>query len=450
MRVETGGAFASRALGAALDRAREMSQADRGLGTELVYGVLRRRSRLDRALDAVSARGLSELDPEVRNLLRVGAYQILFLDRIPAYAAVNETVEASKAVKAGRYRGLVNALLRRVAERGEPPLPDPIRDPAGYMTAACGFPPWLAALALRELGSERALAFARDVTGPSWLCLRANTLAGFSRATLCAAIAAERPEARLYASEIARDAVVADDLDAPATLRVFAEGGCAIQDVGAQIITEFCGAAPGERVLDACAGLGGKTAHLAALSDNRATIAACDLSAAKLSEAAQQLARLGVRGVRTRALDLTQPLPPELGMFDRILLDAPCSGLGVLRRHPEALLRKTEADLALLADTQKRMLDNVATRLAPGGILVFAVCTFDRAESHGVVEAFLSQHPGFRLEAPPAIAARPGSPDTPVSWEILGDGSGIVRTWPTGAPATDSDAFFAARFRNHG
>ena len=448
LRVETDGAYASRALGAALDRASELSQAERGLATELVYGVLRRRARLDRALDAVSERGLADLDPEIRNLLRVGAYQILFLDRIPAYAAVNETVEAAKTVKAGRYRGLANALLRRIAERGEPPLPDPADDPAGFMVASMGFPPWLARLALGELGPARALDFARAGTGPSWLCLRANPLAGYSRERLRAAILAERPEAHLLDSRLGPDALVADDLDAPAALQAFADGGFAIQDVGAQVIAEYCGAAPGERILDACAGLGGKTAHLAALGngDGAGTgvrVEAYDISASKLSAARQQLARLGVRGVVTRAADLTLPLPDDVGLFDRVLLDAPCSGLGVLRRHPEALLRKTEANLALLGDAQKRMLDNVARVVRPGGLLVYAVCTFDRAETEEVVEAFLAAHPRFQLESPAAIpSTEPAS-----RWDSLTVAPGILRTWPTGDPATDSDAFFAARFR---
>ena len=443
MRVEQDGAFASRALGAALDRARELSAADRGLATELVYGVLRRRARLDRALEAVSERGLADLDPEVRNALRVGAYQVLFLDRVPAYAAVNETVEAAKAIKGGRYRGLANALLRRVAERGEPALPDPTRDPQGHIVASSGFPPWLAALALRELGAEAALAFARDVSGPSWLCLRANTLTGMSKAELREIISSQRPDAHVYDSDWAPDALVVDGLDAPASLPAFEEGGFAIQDVGAQVIAALCGAAPGERILDACAGLGGKTAHLAALAGNEATIEACDLSAAKLSEAAQQFARLKVRDVRTWAGDLTQPLGADRGPYDRILLDAPCSGLGVLRRHPEALLRKTEANLALLADSQRRMLDVVSPHVADGGVLVYAVCTFDKAETQGIVDSFLSKHPEFHLESP--SPAGPGSVAVP--WEKLLTSEGIVRTWPTGQPATDSDAFFAARFR---
>src|SRR5580692_5381423 len=163
-RVEQSGSFANRALSAALDRAPTMSAADRGLATELVYGVLRRRSRLDRALAALAPRGLGNVDPRARIALRVGAYQILFLDRIPAYAAVNETVDACKRLGAPGVGRLANALLRRLAERGEPPLPDPARDPRGHLVEAAGLPLWLARLLLDELPAAEAVAFGDSVS----------------------------------------------------------------------------------------------------------------------------------------------------------------------------------------------------------------------------------------------------------------------------------------------
>jgi 16S rRNA (cytosine967-C5)-methyltransferase len=444
-RVERDGAFANRALGAALDRVeRELSTADRALATELVYGVLRRRSRLDRALEAVADRGLGAGIPtEMRIALRVGAYQLLFLDRIPAYAAVNDAVEAAKRGGGPRFAGLANALLRRVAERGEPPLPDPARDPVGHLVEACGFPEWLARLALAELGIETALALAAEIGAPAPLGLRANRLRT-TRAELAAALAAERPGAAISPAPAAPDALLARGLEAPARTAAFAEGLVAIEDVGAQVVAELCGAAPGERILDACAGEGGKTAHLAALGGGQARVDAVDRSAAKLDRALAHCRRLGVSGVRTFVADLTTALPSDAGPYDRVLLDAPCSGLGVLRRHPEALLRRSPADLALLAAAQRRMLEAVAARVAPGGLLVYAVCTFDRAEGEEVVGSFLGAHPGFRIERPGAV---PGG----VPWDRLiderGPLPGVVRTWPQ---RDDADAFFAARLRRVG
>jgi 16S rRNA (cytosine967-C5)-methyltransferase len=436
-RVEQDGAFASRALAAALDRATDLAASERALGTELVYGVLRRRARLDRALEAVADRGITALDPAMRILLRVGAYQLLFLDRIPPYAAVHDTVETAKRVHGPRLAGLTNALLRRVAERGEPPLPDPNRDPLGYLRRACGFPDWLARLALRDVGAETAIALGTEMGLPAPLSMRANRLAGITRDQLRSAIVGERPDATLVPSEVAPDALLGHGFDAPARSQAFLRGAFAIQDVGAQLVAELCGAKPGDRVLDACAGIGGKTAHLAALAGNQARIDALDLSTPKLGQASREGVRLGVQGLRTRAVDLTRDLPPDCGPYDRVLLDAPCAGLGVLRRHPETLLRRTEADLALLAAMQQRMLDVVAPAVVPGGLLVYAVCTFDRMEGEDVVAAFLTTHPEFTVE-------RPVESGSGVPWDRIIDGMGFMRTWPH---RDGADAFFAARMR---
>jgi 16S rRNA (cytosine967-C5)-methyltransferase len=432
-RVEQSGAFANRALSAALDRAPTMSAPERGLATELVYGVLRRRARLDRALAVFARHGLDGLDPRVRTALRVGAYQLLFLDRIPAYAAVSEGVDACRKLGGTGVGKLANALLRRVSEKGEPALPDPQRDPRGALIVGAGLPEWLAELLLAELPAADALAFADAVGAPAPLALRANTLRT-TREALRELLLAERPEARLEPSPLSPDALLARDLDSPATTAAWSQGLFSVEDTGAQVVVELCGARPGERVLDACAGLGGKSAHLAALAANGARVAAVDLSGPKLSEARQALSRLGVTGVTTQTLDLTRPFPDPTARFDRVLLDAPCSGLGVLRRHPEALLRRAPADLARLAEQQGRLLETMAPLVADGGSLTYSVCTFDRAECDDVVDAFLRAHPEFRVEAP-AGGDR-------VPWARLVDARGFVRTWPQ---RDDADAFFAAR-----
>jgi 16S rRNA (cytosine967-C5)-methyltransferase len=432
-RVEQSGAFANRALSAALDRAPDLGAAERGLATELVYGVLRRRARLDRALEVFATKGLGGLDPRVRTALRVGAYQLLFLDRVPAYAAVDEAVEACKATGGAGVGRLANALLRRLADRGEPPLPDPARDPRGHLVEAAGLPAWLAELLLAELPTPDAVAFGDGVGAPAPLALRASTLR-VSREALGERLRAERPDARLAPSPVAPDALLARDLDAPAATAAFREGLFAVEDTGAQVVVELCGARAGERVLDACAGLGGKSAHLAALAANDARVDAVDLAPGKLAEARESFARLGVRNVTTTVADLTRPFPDAAARFDRVLLDAPCSGLGVLRRHPEALARRAPEDLPRLAAQQRRMLETLAPHVAPGGVLTYSVCTFERAECEDVVSAFVDTHPDFRVEGPP--------PSPRVPWARLVDGAGFVRTWPH---RDDADAFFAAR-----
>jgi 16S rRNA (cytosine967-C5)-methyltransferase len=441
--VERERAFANRALSAALDRARALSPEERALATELCYGVLRRQTRLDRALEAVSDRGLGSLDPRARIVLRVAAYQILFLDRIPAYAAVNEAVEACKSLRSGpRLAGLANALLRRLADRGEPPLPDPQRDPLGYLVEADGLPEWLARLAIDELGGGEAIAFGATIGSPAPLALRANRLR-VDRAGLLARLAEERPGAEIAPSDIAPDGLLVRRIDSPFLTGAFTEGLFAVEDVGAQIVAELCGAAPGERILDACAGLGGKSAHLAALAGNQAEIDAADISPAKLRQARELGRRLGARGLTTIAADLTRPWADPARRYHRVLLDAPCSGLGVLRRHPEALARRAPADLAPLAATQSRMLETVAPLVLPGGSLTYSVCTFDRQECEAVIEAFLRSHPMFRIEqASERAGASPVA--SSIAWGALTDARGFVRTWPH---RHDADAFFAVRLR---
>ena len=439
-RVERDGAYAGRALAAALDRAADLPSEERALATELVYGVLRRRARLDRALDALATKGTGGLPLEVRIALRLAAYQILFLDRIPAYAAVDDAVEACKQAGGRGVAGFANALLRRLARAGEPPLPAPGADPAGYLETAIGFPGWLSRTLLAELPPAEALAFADASMVPAPVALRANTTR-IARDALMARLAAERPRATLAPSSVAPDGILARGLDAPAATEAWRAGLFAITDAGAQVVAELCGAVPGERILDACAGVGGKTAQLLALAGDRAQVDAVDLSQPKLDEAARTLERLGLTGARLATADLTRPLPDPTPRYDRILLDAPCSGLGVLRRHPEALLRRAPTDLAALAAQQLQMLATVAPVLRPGGLLVYAVCTFERQECEAVVTAFLEAHPRFSAE--PAAAAGGRAP-----WAALtasaGVVSGAIRTWPQ---RDDADAFFAVRLR---
>lgn len=434
-RVERDRAFAGRALSAALDRAAHLGASDRALATEIVYGVLRRMPRLDRALAALASKSLGDLAPEARIALRVAAYQILFLDRVPVYAAVDDAVERCKRVAGRGVAGFANAVLRRLARTGEPPLPVADEDPVGWMVESACLPEWIARLLVAERGPVQALAFAGAMQTPAPLGLRVNaTRADVDGAR--ARLLAERPAARIERSPIAPAALVARGLDALAETAVFREGWAAVEDVGAQVVVELAGAVPGDRILDACAGVGGKTAHLLALAGGRAEVEAADVSEKKLREARENLVRLGAGSARTLVRDLTAPPPAGERPYDRILLDAPCSGLGVLRRHPEALARRSPADLPALAERQRRLVGALAPLVRPGGLLVYSVCTFERAECEDIVEPFLGAHGDFRIEPPAEPHLRP-----------LADARGFVRTWPH---RHDADAFFAARLRRAG
>jgi 16S rRNA (cytosine967-C5)-methyltransferase len=432
------GAYASLALSGELDRA-GLATADRALATELCYGVLRLRGRLDRALEACAPRGLGRLDQRVRDALRLAAFQILCLQRVPAHAAVNDAVEEVKRLRGVRLGGFANALLRRLAQEGEPLAPSADADPLAFLIERESYPEWLARLYLAGAGGPEAgpadavaLATAQNSAAPVWL--RANPARG-GRAEAVRTITAERPDAELVPSTLLPEALRLRGAASPGDLGAFRSGLVTVQDLGAQVVGRTCGAAPGERILDACAGIGGKSTHLAELAAGGALIEAADRSARKLALLAEHVRRLGVSGITPIEAALTAPGDRLAAAYDRILLDAPCTGLGVLRRHPELKWRRVPADAARLAAVQAQLLAALAPRVRVGGVLVYSVCTVTPEEGAGQVARFLERHPGFCLEAP----------DDPAVAPFL-DAHGVVRTLPH---RHDADGFVAARLRRH-
>ncbi len=437
-RVEQGGAYASLALDAALAKSK-LSPADRGLVTELVYGVLRHRTRLDRALAAHATSGLKKLSPGALVALRVAAYQLLLL-RVPAHAAVNDAVSAVTAVSGPQVASFANAVLRKLSTAGEPPAP-PATDVPATLELVHSVPRWLGTRLIAALGKAEALVAAEAMNRPPSVTLRAS-LDQTTRAALAERVAAERPDAELVPSPLLPEALHVRGGGAPETLAVFQEQLCTVQDVAAQLVGRLCGAMPGERILDACAGVGGKSTHL--LQQARAAGGACSVDAAdnsrrKLDLGEDAARRLGLTGLRSIELDLTdaaardQLLAPA---YDRVLIDAPCTGLGVLRRHPESKWRMRDGDVRELAALQATLLAGVAARVRPGGVLVYSVCTFTEEEGPAQIARFLAAHADFEL-APPAADVAPG-----VDFAAVVDAHGFLRTWPH---RHDADAFFAAR-----
>jgi 16S rRNA (cytosine967-C5)-methyltransferase len=406
------GAYATLALSGELDRAR-LAPADRALATELVYGVLKQRRRLDAALAAHAPRGLKKLDERVLDALRIGAYQILFL-RVPAHAAVDDAVGAIKKVRGAKLAGFANALLRALAQKGEPP--------AASLGVRCSAPDWLVDDAVRRFGSDEAAAFLTALNVPAPLWLRANALRA-TRDEAMRAVAAERPDATLTPSPVVPEAFRADGAGDVSQLGAFVGGLLTAQDVAAQRVARLVDPRAGERILDACAGVGGKSTHLAALAGDGARIDSADLSERKLDLGQDLAHRLGVKSTTPIRCDLSDPRAPLAAAYDRVLLDAPCSGLGVLRRHPEAKWRRTRGDAAELAALQARILDALAPRVRPGGVLVYSVCTYTDEEGPRQLERFVAAHPEFRIDGEP------------------------LRTWPH---RDDADGFFAARLTRAG
>ena len=427
-----GGGYADRTLDAELRRQPGLDPRDRALATELVYGVLRQQGRVDYALRRNCRQPLDKLESRVLLLLRLGAYQLLCLERIPESAAVNTTVELARQLKLERATGFINGVLRALA-RGRQGLiwPDPARDPLGHLEHALSLPRWLAQRWLSELGADEARQLAAALLDAAPTTLRVNTLkldrAAFLQALVAAGHAAEPTR---YAPEGVR---LVDR--SPAPLPGDQEGWYQVQDEASMLIAHALAPRPGEVLLDVCAAPGGKTTQLAALTGNRVQITALDQHPHRLRLVEQGAARLGCRGIVTRCWDMTTPprfIAP--GSCDGVLVDAPCSGLGVLRRNPEARWRLHPADVTLLAGRQAAILKQAAPLVKPGGRLLYAVCTITPEETDRQVAAFLAAYHDFRLEPLDGIL--------PESCRELLDGAGCLRSWPH---RHGLDGFFAAR-----
>ncbi len=431
LRVESAGAYADLTLRAGLSRS-TLTAGDRALATELVYGTLRWRGRLDHLLAAVLDRKLADLEPRVLTLLRLGAYQVIFADNVPNAAAVDQSVRVARASGVERAASLVNAVLRRLSSQAaEIPLPELAADPRGHLMHALSMPGWIAERMLEEFGPEEAaeLATASNAVPP----LVARVHARLERAKVLDELVERFPDATacMHAPYGVRLGHRGDPGRDPA----FMEGRITIQDEASQLVIDLLDPQPGESVLDVCAAPGTKATAAAERVGERGRVVALDRSASRLRLVGRDARRLGLGNLGTAEADATRPLPPvapEAG-FDRVLVDAPCSGLGTLRRHPDARWRVRAEDPARLAEVQQAILRNAATALRPGGTLVYSTCTFLPEENEAVVEAFLREHADFRRAATDGAAQ-------PVR-ALLSD-DGWLRTLPH---QLDTDAFRAVR-----
>ena len=360
---------------------------DRAFLHTLVLGTLRQRGLVDHALAALVDRPLAQLDPAVRTVLRLGAYQILCL-RVPHRAAVSESVELSRAA-APRATGFVNAVLRRLAREGAAPLPDAQADPRGWLESAGSLPSWLAQRWLARLGPAVAVARATALSATPPVVIRLNPRAPDAQARLRDAGVVLWPLVVPGALEVREGAIGPFAADAV----VYA------QDQGSQLIAHL--AARAGLVLDACAAPGGKSTLLADLSP-AARVVAGEVAPSRLRTLAALVARWGAPNVRLLGADARRP--PFRVRFDSVLLDAPCSGLGTLGRHPDIRWRARAADLERHAQRQRELLEGVAPIVAAGGTLVYATCSIEPEENEEVVGPFLDAHPEFTLSAPPAWA----------------------------------------------
>ncbi|HET6420749.1 MAG TPA: 16S rRNA (cytosine(967)-C(5))-methyltransferase RsmB [Geobacteraceae bacterium] len=406
---------------------------DRGLLRELVLGVLRRRGTLDYIINFFSRQKSEKLERSVLVLLRLGLYQSFFLDRIPVSAAVNETVKLA-GIFVPRACGFINAVLRRAdRERDAISWPDRSTHPADFLAAFYSHPKWLAEDWIRQFGFEEAELLAKSMDEIPPLTFRTNTLRTTREALLQRL---ERESVKAEKCGFSPEGIRVLSPVNPAVLPSFAEGLFTVQDESSQLASILLAPDPGNAVLDACAAPGGKATHLAQLMLNRGSVLACDLHVDKLRLIDETARRLGISIIGTQKMDAANPAGAlSSHSFDRILVDAPCSGLGVLRRNPEGKWSKTRADVRRLAGLQKLILANLANHLSNDGIMVYSTCSTSAEENEGVIDDFLTARSDFMVEDLREIFPE---------YSPLFTDRGYFRSWPH---RVGMDGFFAARLR---
>jgi len=409
-------------------------ERDRALAAEVVLGTLRWRAALDHVIAWAGHREIGAFDPEVLDLLRLSAYQLLHLDRVPASAVVHDAVDLCKREGKASASGAVNAILRRISrDREHLPMPDE-SDRVNYLATAQSHPGWLVTRWLGRFGFETALQWVRFNNQQAPLMLRANRLKT-SREELATALAAVG--VTTVPARYAVDGLVVTDGN-PLTTPLASSGHFVVQDESSQLVAAFAGVSAGEIVLDACAAPGGKTSQMAADLGDRGSLVAADVRPRRVRLLTCTLAATGADRVRLVVADLLagEPFGP---VFDCVLVDAPCSGLATLRRDPDVKWRRTEADLNANAARQGRMLSSAAAVVRPGGRLIYSTCSTEPEENEQVVEAFLTSHGDFVFESPLTFRTTV----TPGVTACL-DEAGYLRPTPH---QHGLEPFFAARLR---
>jgi 16S rRNA (cytosine967-C5)-methyltransferase len=424
------GAFADAELGRRLAAAR-LQARDRSLATLLVYGTLSWQGLLDHII-AACGRPAELLDVPVRTVLRLALFQLVKLSRVPDFAVVDTAVELSKTFRGGAATGMVNAVLRRFLRQGkEVPMPAREDDLSAHLAATLSHPRWLVDLWLGELGQAETESLLCADNAPSATVLRANRTRR-TRAQLIEDLRACGVSAR--ETRFAPQGVVLEEGVDPTALPGYGGGWFSLQGEASQLVALLVDARPGQRILDACAAPGGKATGLAEQMADRGAVIAADRRAARSVRRTCQ--RLGLSCVKVLRADVLQPCFRSDVSFDAVLLDAPCSGLGTLRQHPEIRWRRSLESVDAVAALQRRLLEVLAPRVRPGAVLLYATCTISARENERLVESFLSAHGEFVLDDP--------RPSLPAAARELIDAKGFFRSFPH---RHGLDGFFAARLK---
>lgn len=394
------GAFADVAVDQALHRT-DVNLLDRRLFTELVYGTIRRQRTLNALIDQFAKK--KDQPPDLRLILQLGLYQLRYLDQIPASAAVDTSVELAKQNKLSGLTGVVNGILRQYLRSQLILHSDPLQlpeDAIARIGTLHSYPDWIVQIWCDQFGIEETEKLCEWMNRSPQIDLRVNTL----QTTI------DQVEAAMQARDIHVDRIP----NVPNALRLtsvgaiynlpgYTEGWWVVQDSGAQLVSDLVDPQPGETVADACAAPGGKTLHLAELMQDRGTVWAIDKTASRLRKLQQNIDRLSFQSIQTLTCD-SRNVPQLKGLCDRVLVDAPCSGLGTLNRHADARWRQTPESATQLAQLQQEILTEAATWVKPRGVLVYATCTLNPIENEAVIAQFLAHHPQWSIERSNSLA----------------------------------------------
>lgn len=437
-------AYANLELNKVLSR-KDLSPLDRSFITELVYGAIRMQGTIDYILGLYIKKPLTSLPIWILLILRMGVYQIMFLDKVPDRAAVNESVNLAKKYGHAGTVKFVNGVLRNVS-RGKENIKYPSieEDPVGHIASHYSHPRWMVECWIKEFGLEETINLCSWNNTSPQVTIRTNTLK-ITRDELMRRL--EKEGVKTSPGRYLPESIILEGIVSLSSLPSYQEGLFQVQDEGSMMVTHVLSPKPGSKMIDTCAAPGGKTTHAAELMENQGEIKAFDIHPHKLALIEESCKRLGINIVEARAEDAIK-LPDTLEQWaDFCLVDAPCSGLGVLRRRPDARWKKEATDILQLVEIQKKILSSAAKTLRPGGVLVYSTCTVTKEENQSMVNWFLGNHPDFSLERIPDVAVRSvgtGFSSGELPFDEASLQSGMVQLLPH---LHGTDGLFMARMR---
>lgn len=389
-RVFNEGAYSNLALSNELNNS-NLNDKDKALVTEIVYGTIRRKKSLD-TLIASFVKDIKIMDKRVLNILRVAMYQLKFLDKVPSYAACNEAVEEAKKISVSSGK-LVNGILRSYGKKGESGLK--FKNRIYELAYTYSFEPWLIRLFIKQYGEEDTIKILNGLNLTPKVTVRVNSLkSNFDE------VFEELEESGYNIEEgyICPEAISIKGGKSVENNKVFNEGKITVQDESAMLVAPLLDIIPGETVLDLCSAPGGKTTHISELLENTGRVLAFDLHENKLGLIKENCDRLGIKNVELKEMDATKINVELVGLANKILLDVPCSGLGIIKRKPEIKWNKNREELKEIVKIQREIMENSWQYLKVGGIMVYSTCTLNKEENEQNIEWFLNKHKNCKLE----------------------------------------------------